>query len=70
MLALLIPVVENELSNNAVRTKELLQANEALRNASIHKDREIQSLNNDLSIVTQQNKSFSQEIERLSNLGL
>jgi hypothetical protein len=27
-------------------------------------------LTNDLNIVTQQNKSFSQEIERLSNLGL
>lgn len=56
--------------NNNTRTKEILQANEQLRNSNIQKDREIQSLTNDLNIVTQQNKSFSQEIERLSNLGL
>jgi chromosome segregation ATPase len=57
------------LSNN-VRAKEILQANDQLRNANIQKDREIQSLTNDLNIVTQQNKAFSQEIERLSTLGL
>ena len=57
------------MSNNT-RTKEVLMANEQLRNNNIQKDREIQSLTNDLNIVTQQNKSFSQEIERLSNLGL
>ena len=63
-------LVEGELINTNTRTKEILQANEQLRNGNIHKDREIQSLTNDLNIVTQQNKSFSQEIERLSNLGL
>jgi predicted nucleic acid-binding Zn-ribbon protein len=62
--------VEGELMSNNTRTKEVLMANEQLRNNNIQKDREIQSLTNDLNIVTQQNKSFSQEIERLSNLGL
>ena len=62
--------MEDELTNNTSRTKELLQANETLRNSSIQKDKEIHSLTNDLNIVTQQNRSFSQEIERLSNLGL
>lgn len=56
--------------NTNNRTKELLTSNEQLRNQNIQKDREIQSLTNDLNIVTEQNKAFSQEIERLSNLGL
>lgn len=62
--------MEHELSNISNKNKDLLDSSEQLRNEILRKDREIESLNNDLMIVTQQNKSFSQEIERLGHLNL
>lgn len=52
------------------KNKDLLDSSEQLRNNILKKEREIESLNNDLTIVTQQNRSFTQEIERLSHLNL
>jgi len=61
-------IVEYEHHNIQIRNKELTQSMEDLRNQVLLKDKELSSLNNDLLIVTKQNKSFSQEIERLTQL--
>lgn len=62
--------MEHELTNLSSKNKDLLSSSEQLRNEILKKEREVESLNNDLTIVTQQNKSFTQEIERLSHLNM
>ena len=50
------------------KNQELTDSSEQVRTINRQKEREIESLKNDLCIVSQQNKSFSQEIERLGHL--
>ena len=61
-------LVEHELLVTKQKNQDLAESSEQVRSLNRQKEREIESLTNDLCIVSQQNKSFSQEIERLSHL--
>ena len=60
--------MENQIVTINRRNKELTASYEELQLVLINKDKEIETLNQDLIIVTQKSDSYTKEIERLNQL--
>ena len=52
-----------------IRNHDLSDINDSLKSQLTHKDREVSSLMNDLSVITRQNKNLTTEVQKFSELG-